>query len=81
MLHSTTTVVDGSYLFPPRPHEHYARQVAALRAEAQQRVDTRLAQGFSTREALAYAAPLLRAARRGRALQATCLLELAAERR
>ena len=81
MLHTSTIVGGATLPFAPRPHEHYARQVAALRAEAQQRVDTRLAQGFSTREALAYAAPLLRAARRGRALQATCLLELAAERR
>ena len=81
MLHTVGVVDDALFPFAPRPHERYARQVAALRAEAQQRVDTRLAQGFTPGEALAYAAPLLRAAMRGRALQATCRLELAAEQR
>ena len=70
--------VDG---IPLTRHEHYRRTVAALRAEAQERVDTRLAQGFSAHEALRYAAPLLHAARRGSALHATCLLELAVDER
>lgn len=76
MLH-TITEAGGTPGFPLTRHEHYRRTVAALRVEAQQRVDTRLAQGFSAREALAYAAPVLRAAQRARALHATCLLELA----
>lgn len=57
-------------------HEIYAKRVAVLRGEIQARVDARLAQGFTAREALAYAAPLLRAARRGRVLRESCLLEL-----
>lgn len=64
----------------PMKHELYARRVAALRDEIQARVDARLAQGFTSREALAYAGPLLRAARRGRVLRDSCLLELGAQR-
>ncbi|MDQ3676374.1 MAG: hypothetical protein M3401_06155, partial [Actinomycetota bacterium] len=71
---STTTTSMSSAAEPigwrqaaiPSRHELYAQRVAALRNEIQSRVDARLAQGFTAREALAYAAPLLRAARRGR---------------
>ena len=75
----TTTAVIRPAAIAPAAHEVYAQRIAALREEIQQKVDTRLAQGFTAGEALAYAAPLLRAARRGRVLRAACLLELSAE--
>ena len=76
-MHITTTDTDTAATAGWARHDHYAQQTAALRDEAQQRIRTRIAQGFSPAEAVSYAGPLLRAARRGRALQATCLLELA----
>jgi len=76
---STTTTTAAATGWPLSAHERYAVQASALREEAQERINTRMAQGFSPGEALAYAAPQLRAAIRGRALHATCLLELGAQ--
>lgn len=76
---TTATAFAGRAGIIAGTHELYAQRVAALRAEIQQRVDTRLAQGFSAGEALSYAAPLIRAARRGHALRQACLLELTAQ--
>ena len=76
---TTATAFSRRAAIAPAAHVLYAQRVAALRDEIQRRVDTRLAQGFTAGEALSYAAPLLRAARRGRVLHAACLLELTAE--
>jgi hypothetical protein len=51
------------------PGDIYQCLLGELSAEIQARVDVRLAQGFSGHEALAYAAPLIRAAQRAKVLR------------